>query len=119
MICQKCGKRDFDTSFGCANPKIISPCIGDWICSLDINPEITRESPAPVVNIELFFLVWCPSGQRPPSYRHSTFEKALKEAQRLSGLNPGCNFFVLSCAGGVSTNQTYQIVRHFDDDIPF
>jgi hypothetical protein len=121
MICQKCGKRDFDTSAGCLNPQIISPGVGDWLChenGNDLDTSHVKPTITTVVNVEVFFLVWCPSGHKPPSYKHPTFEKAFKEAQRLSNLNPGCEFFVLGCAGCASTQKTYQIVRN-DDDIPF
>lgn len=45
---------------------------------------------------EKFWLVWCPTGLRPPSHRHDTEESAEREARRLAELNPGRQFFVLA-----------------------
>jgi len=45
---------------------------------------------------EKFWLVWCPNGLRPPTYRHDTHESAEQEAVRLARLNPGKEFYVLA-----------------------
>jgi hypothetical protein len=42
-----------------------------------------------------FWLVWSPSGMRPPTYRHTTEAAARTEAERLARLRPGAEFFVL------------------------
>ncbi len=42
-----------------------------------------------------FWLVWSPQGARPPTHRHASEAAARNEAQRLAGLHPGNEFFVL------------------------
>ncbi|QVN18966.1 hypothetical protein [Burkholderia pyrrocinia] len=42
-----------------------------------------------------FWLVWSPSGAKPPTYRHGTPESAVREAERLAKLHPGETFVVL------------------------
>lgn len=44
---------------------------------------------------EQFWIVWCPSGERPPSYRHQFQDMATREAERLAAENPGRLFYVL------------------------
>jgi len=34
--CTICGKSDFDLSSGCSNPSVFSPCVGDWVCNLEM-----------------------------------------------------------------------------------
>ena len=43
---------------------------------------------------EVFWLVWSPQGNS-PTVRHSTLDKANKEAQRLARENPGREFYTL------------------------
>ena len=47
-----------------------------------------------------FWLVWSPQGDRPPSYRHASYDDAKNEARRLAALHPGKEFFVLEAVGG-------------------
>lgn len=35
-LCAICGKTDFDDASGCQNPSIFSPCVGDWVCNLEL-----------------------------------------------------------------------------------
>lgn len=42
-----------------------------------------------------FWLVWSPTGQKPPSYSHTSIESATAEAERLSIAHPGKVFVVL------------------------
>ena len=44
---------------------------------------------------EPFWLVWCPTGSRPPSRRHGNKEAAQQEAERLARCAPGQSFYVL------------------------
>lgn len=43
-----------------------------------------------------FFLVWSPTGQHPPTHRHSERALARREAERLAELHPGAEFYVLA-----------------------
>lgn len=43
---------------------------------------------------ELFWMVYG-LDQGPPTYRHSSYELALAEAQRLARISPGTKFYVL------------------------
>lgn len=77
-----------------------------------------------------FYIVWSPSGQRPPSVRHWTYSEAATEARRLAKANPGSEFMVLA-ALSVATVRDPVEVSHFsgalslpcegnlDDGIPF
>ncbi len=42
-----------------------------------------------------FWLVWCPTGPTPPTYRHETHLSASQEAERLSREHQGKEFYVL------------------------
>lgn len=42
-----------------------------------------------------FWLVWSPTGQKPPSYSHASIESARAEAERLAIAHPGKVFVVL------------------------
>jgi len=44
---------------------------------------------------DCFWIVWSPTGDKPPSYRHSTYEEAVREAERLATNAPGQEFYVL------------------------
>jgi len=41
------------------------------------------------------FVIWSKLGKRPPRMVHSTYEKAVTEAQRLASIKPGQRFFVM------------------------
>lgn len=45
-----------------------------------------------------FWLVWSPTGMSPPSHRHTSYESAKTEAQRLANTTRG-EFFVLEAVG--------------------
>ncbi len=45
--------------------------------------------------MQKFWLVWSPTGERPPRFRHSTEAEAEHEAERLAEQMPGAEFFVL------------------------
>lgn len=44
---------------------------------------------------DMFWLVWCPTGHNPPSYRHTDYLEAAREAERLAKDVPGKEFYVL------------------------
>ncbi|MGF6697636.1 hypothetical protein OKW38_002248 [Paraburkholderia sp. MM5496-R1] len=66
---------------------------------------------------EKFWIVWCPTGAKPPSYRHPSFGAAAMEAERLAMANPGREFFVLGAEMSYSAI-AMQRVEYFDG-IPF
>ena len=35
-FCHLCGKTDLDLSSGCFNASVFSPCVGDWICNVNL-----------------------------------------------------------------------------------
>ena len=43
-----------------------------------------------------FWIVWSPTGDPPPRYRHETENSAVAEAERFAQLRPGSTFVVLS-----------------------
>lgn len=46
-------------------------------------------------NGKALFVIWSKLGKRPPRMVHSTYTKAVAEAQRLAALRPGQRFFVM------------------------
>jgi len=52
-----------------------------------------------VSNFVRFWIVWSPTGSRPPSHRHATEAAARNEADRLARAIPGAEFFVLEAKG--------------------
>ncbi|MBB5443276.1 MULTISPECIES: hypothetical protein [unclassified Paraburkholderia] len=66
---------------------------------------------------EKFWIVWCPTGAKPPSYRHTNFGSAAMEAERLAQANPGREFFVLGAEMSYCAI-AMQRVEYFDG-IPF
>lgn len=58
-------------------------------------------------------------GQRPPAFKHATFESARLEAERLARLLPGVRFYVLSAiARALKADVDFQPIEG-GDDIPF
>ena len=67
-----------------------------------------------------FFVVWSPTGLKPPSIRHDTFQSAHIEAERLAKSMPGAEFFVLkavsrTAAVGVRTD----LLLETEPGVPF
>jgi hypothetical protein len=60
-----------------------------------------RNGPPPehVPAVFPFWTVWCPQGASPPRVLHTRLKLALKEADRLAGLNPGRAYYVLRAEG--------------------
>lgn len=57
-VCIVCGKIDFDDIEGCENGRVITPAVGDWVCSkmelekrqpteAEIKYQQARKKPAP------------------------------------------------------------------------
>ena len=44
---------------------------------------------------QMFWLVWCPTGAAPPSHRHASSHDAIVEAERLARSAPNAKFYVL------------------------
>ena len=70
-----------------------------------------------------FFLVWSPTGARPPKYRHPLRAVAQAEAERLARENPTHEFFVLAAVSrswqpeNITERLTHE--QGDSDDIPF
>jgi Domain of unknown function (DUF4406) len=64
-----------------------------------------------------FWLVWSPSGTKPPKYRHRSIGEAATEAERLAAVNPCSEFIVL----GAETSRRMESMKRtdFDAEIPF
>lgn len=71
--------------------------------------------------MDRFWLVWSPTGERSPRYRHADRALAIVEARRLARANPGTEFFVL----GATDHLVVDALKHTAlvdepvDDIPF
>lgn len=73
---------------------------------------------------EPFWIVWNPSGPRPPAVRHYDEREAITEAERLARAHPGQTFIVLATvAARVIDNMQRIDLRdgnHWpDDEVPF
>lgn len=67
-----------------------------------------------------FYLVWCPQGPTPPSYRHPNEDAARREAARLARGNEGREFHVLRSTGKVVFGTVWIDHDIVDDEaIPF
>ncbi len=70
---------------------------------------------------DAFWIVWAPSGQRPPRVRHSQRHLAEAEAFRLARENPGTEFIVMQAAVRMM-QPAGMVVEHYhcdDDQVPF
>lgn len=45
---------------------------------------------------DAFFIVWSPTGAKPPKHRHDDYIAAVREAERLATANPGAEFYVMA-----------------------
>lgn len=64
----------------------------------------------------VFYVVWNPAAGN-PRYQHDDEERALAEAERLAGANPGQRFYVMQ-AVSVSTHKTVATTR-LSHQLPF
>lgn len=64
-----------------------------------------------------FWLVWSPTGTRPPQQKHPSNESAIAEAKRLARAHRGQQFIVMEATDGFEVND----VRHtvFLRPVPF
>ena len=54
-----------------------------------------RPRSMPTQTESAFWLVWSPTGHKPPSFRHPSIQAATAEAERLATAHPGQLFVVL------------------------
>ena len=66
---------------------------------------------------ETFWIVWCPTGSQPPSYRHIAYDQAVHEAERLAKSAPGQEFYVMAAASMRCVDNMKRV--HFSQSIPF
>ena len=57
-----------------------------------------------------FWMVWC-ADNMPPMVKHQNEQDAKKEAERLAGLHPGHNFYVLEAKMRVSAIKPVECVK--------
>lgn len=70
-------------------------------------------------SVDKFWIVWNPSSHLPPKHKHSTFQSAQGEAERLAGVpsNRGQWFFVMEFTGGARVASVSRLVpRERPDD---
>ena len=66
-----------------------------------------------------FYMLWSPSGSKPPRIRHETQESEQKEAERLAIEHPGHEFFVMAAmTRSVMPALITERLQH-GDEIPF
>lgn len=65
------------------------------------------------------FIIWCPTSDRPPRYRHASYHSALDEAKRLASMNPNREFIVMRARSSVKCTDPFHIENYSQDDIPF
>lgn len=68
---------------------------------------------------QTFWLVWCPTGSAPPSYRHGSEESALSEAERLARAAPNAKFYVLRATEVRYIDSMKRVVLLYPDQPPF
>ena len=74
--------------------------------------DVTKHDP--------FWLVWCPTGTRPPQHRHESENSAVAESERLAQCYPGRTFIVLSSVSARRFGSMECIdLRPEVDDVPF
>nr|WP_249172130.1 hypothetical protein [Burkholderia vietnamiensis] len=67
-----------------------------------------------------FFIVWSPTGEKPPTFKHQSRQSAVMEAERLARVHRGQKFYVL---GSTDSRVVDDMVRTSftvnPDEIPF
>ncbi len=67
-----------------------------------------------------FWIVWCPTSDRSPKHRHSSYSAALAEATRLAHANPGSEFVVLEAMAALQVCDVVKTVFAGNmEEIPF
>ncbi|PXW28238.1 hypothetical protein [Paraburkholderia caballeronis] len=70
-------------------------------------------------NKQTFWLVWSPTSERPPRFRHGSEESATKEAERLARANPGQMFVVLEAKAARRVDDMVRTTFVDESEIPF
>jgi len=67
-----------------------------------------------------FWLVWCPTGSKTPSFRHQTYQSAVQEAERLARCSGNAEFYVLRAETMRKVDNMQRVdFAHPDSEIPF
>jgi len=66
---------------------------------------------------EKFWIVWCPTGAKSPSFRHATYRDAAVEAERLARANAGQTFFVLGAETSLCSVAMHRV--EYVTELPF
>ncbi|ACC71084.1 hypothetical protein PPMP20_04330 [Paraburkholderia phymatum] len=66
-----------------------------------------------------FFLVWSPTGETPPSFKHQSRQSAVNEAERLARLHRGKKFYVLASTDSRMVDDRQRTTFTHTDEIPF
>lgn len=65
-----------------------------------------------------FWIVWCPTGAKPPRVQHPTFGGAKTAAAEMAQQHPGHEFYVMGAAG-VAVVPEPVVWEDIDSEIPF
>jgi hypothetical protein len=70
---------------------------------------------------QMFWLVWCPTGSKPPSHRHASEQSAIAEAERLARCAPNAKFYVLKATEVryIDAMKRVILIDRDDDQPPF
>ena len=87
-------------------------------------PQKVQAAPAPKPAKEVkhprFWLVWCPEGQYPPSYRHDTEHSAEVEAERMAKEHPHKRFYVIEAKSFCLHNEfKWTVLNQAPQYVPF
>ncbi|WP_042297134.1 hypothetical protein [Paraburkholderia bannensis] len=66
-----------------------------------------------------FYLVWSPTGQTPPTFKHQSRQSAVMEAERLARAHRGQKFFVLATTDSRIVDDMVRSTFTAEPDIPF
>lgn len=69
---------------------------------------------------ECFWIIWSPTGIKPPSYKHESYNAAVQEAERLARFHGGSEFFVMRAETMRKVDDMQRVdYVHPDDYVPF
>lgn len=68
---------------------------------------------------QMFWLVWCPTGATSPSHRHASSQDAITEAERLARCAPNAKFYVLKATDVRYLDAMKRVVLIDHDQPPF
>lgn len=69
--------------------------------------------------MDMFWIVWSPTGTSPPRFKHGTLDSARTESERLARAAPNAEFFVMACVGRSKKVDVSWTTPDQDDEIPF